>query len=138
MAPDWTRDRDIYSIPNRYVVIGQGSGDTEALVSEATNTDPSSPYSFNARGRWITKVETGVEAATQADLDAIAVNRLSSATSITMSISVKHMFLPDLLVNSVVRFTNPDADLDIRCFVIRTTVPIDPTELCSSIMNVVN
>lgn len=132
MDPAWQRDRDIYSVPNRYVCIGQGSGTDEALVSEATNTNPLSPYSYARRGRWITTVETGVEAATQAALDAIAARRLAAATSVTTSITVQHAFLPDMLINTVVRFTNPSALLNIICTVRTTTIPFSPTALCSS------
>jgi hypothetical protein len=137
MTPEWTRDRDIYSIPNRYVVIGQGDGTTEALVAEAVNDDPLSPFSVTSRGRAITVVETGVEAVDQAALDAIAARRLSAATSRTTSITVKHAFLPDLTINAVVRFVNPDAGLDIRCTVLHTKIPFHPTTLCESLMNVV-
>jgi hypothetical protein len=137
MDPQWRRDRDIYSVPNRYLAVSQGSGDTAALTSIATNTDPTSPYSFPSRGRWITRVDTGVEAADQDALDSIARSRLSAASSVTDQITLKHAYLPDLTVNSVVRFVNPDAGLDIYCYVIRTTIPLDPLVLCETTMRVV-
>jgi hypothetical protein len=126
MSPEWTKDRDIYSVPNRYLVVGMGDGETEALTAVATNVDPASPYSYPARGRWITAVETGVEAADQAALDAIASRRLSDATSVTTSLEVEHAFLPDLLVNAVVTVVG------VRASVNMTTVPLDPVELCST------
>lgn len=133
MAPDWTLDNDIYSIPNRYVVITQGSEDSPALTSTAVNMDLTSPYSYQSRNnRWITKVETGVETVDQTTLDAYGRRQLSAATSVTVSISLDHLYLPDLLVNSVVRFANPDADLDVLCAVIKTTIPFEPTSLCKS------
>lgn len=132
MSPDWSRDRDIYAIPNRYVAIGQGSGDTAALVGVATNEDPASPFSKQARGRWITRVVTGVEAVSQEDLNTRAKMGLAGATSVSNGIAVQHVFLPDLLVNSVVRFVNPDAGLDILMSVTVTKVPFDPVALCSS------
>lgn len=137
MDPAWTHDRNIYSIPNRYLVVGQGDGTTPALTSTATNTDPNSPYSFASRGRWITQVEVGVEAATQSTLDSIARARLSDATSVTNQITLDHVFLPDLHVNSVVHFVNPDSGLDIFCYVVNTTIPLDPTKLCTTTMRVV-
>jgi hypothetical protein len=138
MDPAWTRDRDIYSIPNRYLVVSQGDGTTAALTSLATNTDPASPYSFSSRGRWITQVEIGVEAVDQAALDTIAAARLSSATSVTNQITLDHIFLPDLHINSVVHFVNPDSGLDIYCYVVKTTIPLDPVKLCQTVMRVVS
>lgn len=138
MAPEWTRDRDIYSIPNRFLVVGQGDGTTAALTSLATNVDDTSPYSFNNRGRWITSVEVGVEAVDQAALDTIARARLSSATSVTNQITVPHIFLPDLHINSVVHFVNPDSGLDIFCYVVKTTIPLDPIKLCQTVMRLVS
>lgn len=137
MAPEWTRDRDIYSIPNRYLVVGQGDGTTAALTSLATNTDPNSPYSYPSRGRWITEVAIGVEAVDQSALDTIARARLSSATSITNQITLQHIFLPDLHVNSVVHFVNPGSGLDLYCYVVHTTIPMDPLKLCTTVMRVV-
>lgn len=138
MDSAWTRDRDIYSVPNRFLAVSQGDGETAALVSTATNVDPASPYSFPARGRWITQVEIGIEAVTQAALDTIARARLSSATSVTNQITLDHVFLPDLHINSVVHFVNPDSQLDIYCYVVRTTIPFDPTKLCQTTMRVVS
>ena len=136
MDPTWTRDRDIYSIPNRYLVVSQGDGETPALTSVAMNLNPNSPYSFGNRGRWITTVEIGVEALTQTELDTIAAARLSAATSITNQITLQHIFLPDLHINSVVRFINPGSP-DIYCYVVNTTIPLDPTALCTTVMRLV-
>lgn len=133
MDPDWTRDRDFYGIPNRYVVVGVGDDTTEALTAVATNVDPNSPFSYPSRGnRWITSTEVGVEAVDQEALDLIAYRRLLAADSVSTSISVKHAFLPELLVNSTVMFTNPDAELSIVCSVLKTEIPFDPTGLCTS------
>lgn len=132
MSPDWTRDRDIYSIPNRYVAISQGDGEDKALTSVAANMNPDSPYSYPSRGRWITQVLTGADASTQSDLDAIAKRGLTNFTAVANMIKVSHAYLPEVQVNRVVQFLNPDADLDIRCYVTNTTVPFDPMALCST------
>lgn len=132
MSPDWQRDRDIYSIPNRYVAIGQGDGTLEAPVAVATNVDPNSPFSYPSRGRWITHVVTGVEATSQAELTTRAKMGLAQLSSVTSGITASHIFLPDMAVNAVVRFVNPDADLDILCSVSSTSIPFDPVALCKS------
>lgn len=139
MDPSWSRENDIYSVPNRYVCIGVGDGDLEAMVGIATNTDPASPYSYANRGnRWITTVDSGVEAVDQAAIDAIASRRLAVATSVTQTLQVAHPLLPDLTINDIVVFTNPNAKLDrVRTVVTSTTVPFDELALCKSTLRVV-
>lgn len=133
MAPNWTRDLDIYAIPNRWVSITQGDANEEALVAVATNEDPNSPFSYQSRGRWITQVETGVEAVDEGSLQAHADRALGTATSTTVGIVAEHLFLPDLTINSVVHFLNEKADdLDMRASVLNTTVPFDPLALCKT------
>lgn len=132
MAPNWVRDRDVYDVPNRYVAITAGTGDAAALTSVAENLDPASPFSYPARGRWITRVLTNADAADQAALDTIARRGLTSTTSVTGVLSVDHAFLPDLHMDDVTRVVNPDAGLDGLVEVTRLTVPFDPTALCRS------
>ena len=133
MSPEWSRDLDIYAVPNRWVSITQGDSENEALVATATNEDPISPFSYQARGRWITQVETAVEAVDEAALLAHAERKLDNATSSTVGIQASHLFLPYLHINSVVRFKNKLADnLDMFASVLNTTVPFDPLELCES------
>lgn len=132
MAPEWSVDRDIYEVPNRYVAITSGSGDTPSMTAVAANMDPSSPFSYPARGRWITRVLTNAEAVSQDALDAIARRGLTSTTSVAAVIAVNHAYLPDLLMNSTVWFSNEDAGLTVLCEVNKLTVPFDPTALCTS------
>lgn len=132
MSPDWERDRDIYSIPNRYVAVAQGDGAVEGLVAVEINDDPLSPFSFTARGRWVTRVVTGVEATSQADLQARAKMGLAQASSVTSGLTINHVYLPALTLNAAIRFVNPDAGLDMLCYVTQTTIQFDPTALCKS------
>jgi len=101
--PDWTREQDLSSVPNRFVVVGQGSDDEPALVGIATNEDPSSPFSFQARGRWVSRTEEGVEGEDQAVFDRLAQRRLLDAMSPVGKITVEHAIVP-LNPNDVVRF----------------------------------
>jgi hypothetical protein len=132
MSPDWKRDRDIYAIPNRYVIVTTGSGDTPAMIAVAMNVHPDSPFSYPSRGRWITQVATGANATDQDDLDAMSRRELTALTSVATTITVSHSYLPDLIMNRAVNFVNPDAGLDIVCIVTKTTIPLDPTALCST------
>jgi hypothetical protein len=127
-SPDWEDDHDIYGVPNRYVAIQTGDGDDEGLTAVATNEDPDSRFSFDARGRWITEVEDGVEATGQAALDAYAERKLAAATDVESKISISHVYLADLLVNEVVEFSAGDLD-GILTTVTNTEVTLDPAEL---------
>lgn len=132
MAPEWSRDRDYYNVPNRYVVQTPGNGDVAGTISQAINDDPASPFSFTNRGRWITQVETDVEAADAAALEAYAARKLAAMQTVTAALSVSHMFLPDLILNTTIRFTHPESGIDAIFVVTKTSVPFDPVELCTS------
>ena len=131
-SPDFTKDVDLFSIPNKFIAVGQGDGTTAALTSTATNDDASSPYSTVSRGRTITTVETGVEAADQTTLDNYAARRLIELTSPTSSVDVSHAFVPGMAVNNVVRLRSVPAGVDARHVVTKTKVSFDPTALATS------
>lgn len=105
--PDWGREQDHTSVPNRFVAVGQGDEETAPLVGVALNEDPNSPYSFQARGRWITATESGVEGETQAIMDAHAARRLRDAMSPVARMTVTHAML-NLNPNDLVSFTPED------------------------------
>lgn len=80
-SADFTNDFDTFEVPNRVVVIGQSEGDTEAPTATVTDTS-SGPFSFSARGRWITRVEEGVEATDAGTLTSIARRFLSEGQQV--------------------------------------------------------
>jgi hypothetical protein len=128
-SPEFERDVDLFGIPNKVVAVGQGSGDDEALVGVATNTDTASPYSIAARGRTIVKTYTGVEAASQTVLDDYARRRLIELTSPTAALEVSHALVPGLSFNDVVRLRNVPAGIDARHVVTKMAVTLDPVAL---------
>lgn len=105
--PDWDREQDHASVPNRFVAVGQGDETTPPLVGLATNENPQSPYSFQQRGRWITATEEGVEAASQAVIDQFAARKLTDAMNPVARMTVTHAML-DLDPNDLVAFTPED------------------------------
>lgn len=107
----WEREQDLASVPNRYVVVGQGTDEEPPLVGVALNEDPDSPFSFQARGRWITRTETGVEGADQAVFDQLAQRRLTDAMSPTGKLSVIHAPVP-LEPNGRVAFRTAPVSVD--------------------------
>lgn len=105
--PDWEREQDHTSVPNRFVAVGQGDEDEPPLVGVATNEDPESPYSYQSRGRWITATEDGVEGETQAIFDQYAARKLREAMTPVARLNVTHAML-NLDPNGLVAFTPED------------------------------
>lgn len=66
--PEFSRSQDT-TVHNQIVLVSQETSDVPALTAIVRNEDPTSPWSFQAQGRWITRVQTGVEATSQAVLD---------------------------------------------------------------------
>lgn len=121
----WSRDRDLFKVPNKVIVVQSGSGTDTPLTGVATNTtadvdDPTYPFSYAARGnRWIPRLIEGVDVPDgttpekQAYLDARARASLIAASSVQAEVSVKHLPLP-VRVSDVVRFANTPAGIDAR------------------------
>ena len=103
--PEWERELDAASVPNKVVLVSEGSQEKAALVGVAANEDPASPYSFRARGRWIVETQTGVEAANQASIDFQARRRLIDVSTPSASITLQHMPVP-IQPNQVVGFSS--------------------------------
>ena len=116
----WTRDRDIFNIPNKVTAEQSGSGGVAALTGTYTNTDPDSPFSYPSRGnRWITKTLKGVETPAGTDqeviafLEAVARRSLIASSAVQATIVVKSLPIP-VRVGDVVRFANVPAGIDAR------------------------
>lgn len=126
LAPEWSYSHDIYAIPNRYVALVAGDEDDEGLNAVATDEDPDSPFSYQSRGRWVTKTDSEAEATDQKALDAYAKRMLESAQQTDTKLDVEHVYLPKLLVNSVIGFSAGDLQ-GILTSVSNTEVTLDPT-----------
>jgi hypothetical protein len=94
VVEEWTRDQDLASVPNRVVLVGRGAGDTEALVGVAENTDPTDRLSIPSRGRVLTHTETGVEASSQAVIDALAARKLADLAAPAATRVIEHAPVP--------------------------------------------
>lgn len=105
--PEWDREQDLTSVPNRFIAVGQGSDTAAPLVGVATNEDPNSPYSFQRRGRWITATEEGVEGTSQAVFDQYAARKLRDAMDPVARLAVTHALM-ELEPNDLVAFTPED------------------------------
>src|SRR5690606_2446751 len=109
-SPEWQREQDLYSVPNRVVLVTQGSAEEEALVSVYPESEEESdallgPLGYTGRGRWITMTEEGVEAVSQEALDSLARQRLLDQVSPVANLQVQHQAVP-LNLNDTVRFAS--------------------------------
>ena len=120
---------DIYSVPNRVVATSTATGDTEALTSTYSNTDPDSQFSFAARGeRWFDEVRDGVDVTSQGELDAYARQALITMSSVAKGVAIGHAPI-ELDAGSVVRFRSLKAGIDGLFVVTKTTLPINAEAL---------
>lgn len=127
--PEWERELDAASVPNKVVLVSEGSQDKAALVGVATNEDPSSPYSYPSRGRWIVETQTGVEAADQESIDSQARRRLIDVSTPSALVSIQHMPVP-LWPNQVVDFASQGHTA--RGVVKEIEYTLDPTALAKT------
>jgi hypothetical protein len=122
--PEWSRDRDVFGVPNKVVAVAQGTADDPPLSGVATNEDPDSSFSQPSRGRWIVRVLTGVEvpdysgepdpdAATEAFLEVKAQQSLIASSAVQASVSVRCLPLPVELLDAI-RFASTPAGIDAR------------------------
>lgn len=103
-SPDWDRSTTATGVPNRAIGSTPDGMDAPALTATITNEDPTSPYSYQARGnRWIDRTYSNVEAQDQATLEAILARYLSEASRPSASLEIQYRALP-LPVHSLVRF----------------------------------
>lgn len=136
-ADSWTRDLDFFNVPNKVVAVQSGSGGKAALAGVYSNTDAGSPFSYPARGRWITRVlenvdaPEGIDAVVVAFLEAKARASLVAASSVQSQVEVKHLPVP-LRVSDVLRFANAPAGIDARHVVMSVRLDAHPLGLMSS------
>jgi hypothetical protein len=136
---EWTRDRDLFAVPNKVITVQSASGDVAPLTGVATNTDPASPFSYVSRGnRWIvgdpiTDVETpsGTTGEVTAFLNAKARASLIASSSVQAAVEVKHLPIP-VRVGDVVRFANTTAGIDARHVLTSFSLDAHPLGLMTS------
>lgn len=108
-SAEFSRDQDIVGVPNKVILLVDGDDENPGMVGIATNEVEGNPYSYQARGRWVTRVYENVEAADQATLDSLASRYLWNASTPVANYSVSHAVVP-LDLNDLVRFTSGGRD----------------------------
>lgn len=136
--PDWTRDRDSFEVPNKVIAVEAASGtDSGAIVGQWTNEDASSPYSYQARGRWVPHVLDSVEVPAGTDAEKLAfLNARARATLVQMSavqaqVKVEHLPIP-VRVSDVIQFAHTRAGVDARHVLTRIQLELNPLGMMQS------
>jgi len=127
---EWSRDQDLFDVPNKVIAVQSGTGDTEALSGVWTNEDPDSPFSWQSRGGYVdpitgkkvgykTKVLDRVETPEGTDLEVIAFlesaarRSLIASSSVQATVEVTCLPIP-VRVGDVMRFKNTPAGIDVK------------------------
>lgn len=113
------------------ICVSQATGDEEALVSVAENTNPQSPYSFQARGRWIDHVEENVETTGQTALNDYAARRLQELSSAMSTVTITHLYRPFNL-NDAATFASHRAGITGRHVITKYSIPWSETGLTTT------
>ena len=106
---NWVKNQDIGNIPNRVILVSEGTGSDEALTGTAENNNPDSPYSYHNRQYWLTHYESGIEAETPTVIQQLAERKLVELTTPSTTIDVEHMWL-DLKLHDKIRFAPSNHD----------------------------
>lgn len=135
--PEWSRERNLFGVPNKVVAVAQGTGDDEPLSGSATNEDPESPFSYQSRGRWIVHVLDGVDVPDLANDTAVVayLNEKANQTLVAMSsvqagVSVDCLPIPVELLEAV-RFASTPAGINARHTVQKVQLELKPDGLMS-------
>jgi hypothetical protein len=125
-------------VPNKVVTVGAASGSAAPLTGVYTNTDPTSPFSYAARGnRWMTQTIQNVNipqdttANQTAFLNSVAQATLIAQSSPVATVTVNHLPLP-LQIDDVIEFASTPAGIDARHVVVGLQLDLTPTGLMQS------
>jgi hypothetical protein len=136
--PQWTRDRDSFEVPNKVIAVQSAPGEgAAAIIGTWTNQDSNSPYSYQARGRWIPYVLDSVEcpAGTAAEILAFLQKRaqttLVQMSAVQAQVKAEHLPIP-VRVSDVIRFSNTKAAVDSRHVITNLELDTTPTGLMKS------
>jgi len=136
--PSWSRSQDSFSVPNKVIAVQSASGtDSTALTGIWTNEDPTSPYSYQSRGRWITYVVDSVEvpAGTSAEITAFLQKRaqttLIQMSAVQAQVKLTHLPIP-VRVGDVLRFSNSSAGIDSKHTITRLQLDLSSVGLMQS------
>ena len=101
LLPGISRETDIYSAPNVFIVLCSNPDKDAAMVATASNNSPQSPLSITSRGRRIAQVTQVNNIASQEELQAMADRQLTDSLISGETIQVTTGLLPGFGVGEI-------------------------------------
>ncbi len=132
-----SRSQNIFSIPNRFIAIGESEPDTEAPVAIAENHNPLSDYSYEQRGHWSTQTESGIKITSEEELQVYAERRLEELSGANTTVEVEHVLYPPEL-NSHVTATHLPTGLRGDFTVQKIQIPLSLAKTKTTLREVTN
>jgi len=127
-APSVKHELDFFSVPNVFIAVMSNA--EESFVAKAENTDATSIYSKQARGRDIVVKEDVSDIESQTALQAFAQRRLSELSSSVESVEIAHPYLPyDMGVGMQLVYT--EAGFEMAGVVVKRVLSLTPAMTCS-------
>ena len=130
-TPELPVTADYFGLYNRVKLVASSSGAEGEMVAVAANQSDG-PFSRDQLGRWVTRFESGRDAADQAALQAQADRLLDESRQLAAGATVTHGWLPDVTLNSRVHVGDGPGGVDLTGTVSRQTIPLDPAALVTS------
>lgn len=129
--PEWSRMQELSNVPNRVVVVSEGTDDVPGIVGVAENTDPNSQFSIPSRnGRVITRREEVSDIANLAAANELAQRYLRGGMAPVANLSVTHAIVP-LDPGNAIEF-NPLDEAPRRATVTRMEMTLDDFSQCNA------
>ena len=126
-APSVKHELDFFSVPNVFVAVMSNS--EASLVAKAENTDPTSIYSKQSRGREIVVKEDVSDIENQTALDTFARRRLTELSSSVETVEITHPWLSyDMGVGMQLIYT--EAAFEMAGVVVKRVLGLTPAMIC--------
>lgn len=126
-APQVKVTADYFKIPNKVILMNTDTEQEMGVVDTLDRLLPNSPYSFSARGRWITRHET-VEATSVEVLAAMAERMLLEGVQVVERVEYNHPWLP-INPHDAVLFRHTELGLMAKYTVHSQEIKLTPGEL---------
>ena len=127
----YKKSNNLATIPNKVVLVADGSSSTDVMKAVVEITDTSSPAHKNNRGGLVvTYYENGVDAETPTQLMDMARRKLVELAAPATTLSINHLTIP-LDLHDIVSFTSGETN-ELKMEVTRVEYNLTPGSLCNT------
>lgn len=130
--PRWSRNRDVYRVPNRVIATSRTPGGSSPL-DVTVDLPATSQYSFDRTGRRVVRDMGEIDAADLTILTALATRDLESSQAVVETRTITHEWVPGIRVGNVVEHTHHLVP-SIRSRVVSQRIDMTPDGLVEAVM----